>query len=81
MIYLDFKKVSSTLTVTGRQDGRVNMEKVLLLKEFMDGHHGSVPDPEQTGEAVSPCPQVRKLADVLQSMMLASLEWILLCTI
>lgn len=57
------------------------MEKVLLVKEFMDGHGGSMPYPEQTGEAVGPCSQVGKLADVLQSMMLASLEWILLCTI
>ena len=59
----------------------MNVEKVLLVKEFMDGHGGSVPDPEQTGEAVGPRSQVGKLADVLQSMMLASLEWILLCTI
>ena len=77
--YLDFKEVASTLTVTGRQNRCVDVEKILLLEEFVNGHCGSVPDSEETGEAVGPRSQVWKLTDVLQSMMLASFEWILLC--
>ena len=76
--YLDFKEVTCSLTVTGCQDGSMNMEEVLFLKKVMNGHCGCVPDSQQTRESIGSGTQVWELPDILQAMAFASLERIFL---
>lgn len=63
--YLDFKEIASPLTITRGQYRCVNLDEILPLEEVVDGHCGRVPDPQQTGEGVGPCSQVRELTDIV----------------
>ena len=76
--YFDLKELPSTLAVAGRQDGSVAAEKTVAPEEIVDGHHGGVPDPEQTGEGARASSQVRKPSSILAGVPHTSLERVLL---
>ena len=56
----------------------MDLYKVLLSKEVVNGLCGGVSDPQQTRERVCSSSQVRKLTDIVQSVSFASFERIVL---
>jgi len=59
----------------------VNMNKMSLLEEFMNGHGGCVTDPEESREGIGAGSQVGELPCILQIMSRTGFEWVLLLSV
>ena len=79
--HLDSEEVPSSLAVAGREDGCVDVDKMSLLEEFMDGHGGRVTDPEESREGTGAGSQVGELPCVLQTMSCTGFERVLLSSV
>jgi len=59
----------------------VNVNKISLLEEFMNGHGGCVTDPEESREGIGAGSQMGELPCILQTISRTGFEWVLLLSV